>query len=209
MLVLVFDTETTGLPSSRIISPDTLQLWPHIVQLSYVIYDTENNDIVYSSDSIVKVKESVTITEDSSKFHKITNEISQTKGIKLDKVFDDFFQRLKNVDMIVGHNISFDINMVKVELLRIIYEESNISDVRLKECKCDLHLLTNFKNICCTLQDSIKICNIKALDRFGKEYLKYPKLIELHQILFDIKNSRYWSFSSWVRRLDGFFAIHQ
>ena len=87
--------------------------------------------------------------------------------------------------MIVGHNISFDINMVKVELLRIIYEESNISDVRLKECKCDLHLLTNFKNICCTLQDSITICNIKALDRFGKEYLKYPKLIELHQTLFD------------------------
>jgi DNA polymerase III epsilon subunit-like protein len=185
MLVLVFDTETTGLPSSRIISPDTLPLWPHIVQLSYVIYDTENNDIVYSSDSIVKVKESVIITEDSSKFHKITNEISQTKGIKLDNVLDDFFHHLKKVDMIVGHNISFDINMVKVELLRIIYEESNISDVRLKECKYDLHLLTNFKNICCTLQDSITICNIKALDRFGKEYLKYPKLIELHQILFD------------------------
>ena len=98
MLVLVFDTETTGLPSSRVINPDTLNLWPHIVQLSYVIYDTENNDIVYTSDSIVKVKKNVNITEDSSRFHKITNEISQTKGIKLDEVLNGFFKYLKTVE---------------------------------------------------------------------------------------------------------------
>ena len=46
MRVLVFDTETTGLPKSKFISPDTLNLWPHIVQFSFVIYDTEENDIV-------------------------------------------------------------------------------------------------------------------------------------------------------------------
>ena len=185
MLVLVFDTETTGLPSSRVINPDTLNLWPHIVQLSYVIYDTENNDIVYTSDSIVKVKKNVNITEDSSRFHKITNEISQTKGIKLDEVLNGFFKYLKTVDIIVGHNISFDINMVKVELLRIIYEENDITPNKLKDCKSDLHLLTNFNNICCTLQDSIKFCDIKAVDKFGHPYLKYPKLIELHQKLFE------------------------
>ena len=44
MRVLVFDTETTGLPKSKIINPDTLNLWPHIVQFSYIIYDTVLND---------------------------------------------------------------------------------------------------------------------------------------------------------------------
>ena len=55
MRVLVFDTETTGLPKSKIINPDTLNLWPYIVQFSYVIYDTDVNDMVVSSDNIVKV----------------------------------------------------------------------------------------------------------------------------------------------------------
>jgi hypothetical protein len=41
MRVLVFDTETTGLPKSKFISPDTLHLWPDIVQCSFIIYDTD------------------------------------------------------------------------------------------------------------------------------------------------------------------------
>jgi hypothetical protein len=55
----------------------------------------------------------------------------------------------------------------------------------MSKCKHNLHLLTNFKNICCTLKDSIKICDIKAIDKSGKSYLKYPKLVELHEKLFE------------------------
>ena len=53
MRFLVFDTETTGLPSSKIINPDTLNLWPHIVQFSYVIYDTEINDIIETLSDLI------------------------------------------------------------------------------------------------------------------------------------------------------------
>lgn len=45
--------------------------------------------------------------------------------------------------------------------------------------------MTNYKNIYCTLQESIDLCNIKAFDKFGREYVKYPKLSELHIKLFD------------------------
>ena len=184
MRVLVFDTETTGLPGSRIINPDTLNLWPHIVQFSYVIYDTDLNDIVESSDTIVKVKENILISEESSKIHGITNEISKKKGIDVDLVLNDFFYHFRNSDLLVGHNVSFDINMIKVELLRLIYDNSSsISEI--KAYKYNLHFLTNFKNICCTLKDSTELCNIKAIDKFGKEYVKFPKLIELHQKLFE------------------------
>ena len=186
MRVLVFDTETTGLPKSKIMNPDTLNLWPHIVQFSYVIYDTELNDIIESSDTIVKLKDGITIPEDSIKIHGITNESSQRNGINIDLILNDFFYHLRNVDLLVGHNISFDINMIKVELLRFIYEtKSNISENEIKAYKYNLHFLTNYKNICCTLQDSIDLCNIKAIDKFGKEYTKFPKLLELHQKLFE------------------------
>ena len=73
MRVLVFDTETTGLPGSRIINPDTLKLWPDIVQFSYVIYDTDLSDIVQSSDDIIRVKDEIIIPEESTKIHGITN----------------------------------------------------------------------------------------------------------------------------------------
>ena len=186
MRVLVFDTETTGLPKSKIINPDTLNLWPHIVQFSYIIYDTVLNDIVETCDSIVKLEDGITIPEDSTKIHGITDEISKKNGIDIDLILEDFFYHLRNVDLLVGHNVSFDINMIKVELLRIIYENHlNISEDEIKTIKYNLHFLTNYKNICCTLQSSIELCNIKAINKFGKEYVKFPKLLELHQKLFE------------------------
>ena len=184
MRVLVFDTETTGLPQTKILNPDTLHQWPTIVQFSYIIYDLSLNDIVESKDYVVKVPESILISEESSKIHGITNEISSKKGILVDEVLNEFFYYLKDVDWIIGHNVSFDINMIKVELLRIIYNKKLITQ-QLKMYKYDLHFITNYKNICCTLQDSIQFCNIQAIDKFGRPYLKYPKLVELHQKLFD------------------------
>jgi DNA polymerase III epsilon subunit-like protein len=183
MLVLVFDTETTGLPQSKIISPDTLKLWPHIVQFSYVIYDTDANDIVVSMDNIIKVEEDVVISDGSIELHGITKEISQNKGCKISKTLNIFLKYLKTVNVLVGHNIEFDIKMVKVELLRLIY--SDMSDEKSRKYKNYLYDLSNFENIYCTMKSSIELCSIKTLDKFGKEYNKYPKLIELHQKLFN------------------------
>jgi DNA polymerase III epsilon subunit-like protein len=184
MRVLVFDTETTGLPETKILNPDTLHQWPNIVQFSYVIFDLSLNDITESKDYIIKLSENILISEESTKIHGITNEMCASKGILIDEVLNEFFYHLRDVDLIIGHNISFDINMIKVELLRIIYNEK-LSSQQLKTYKYDLHYITNYKNVCCTLHDSIEFCNIQAINKFGKPYLKYPKLIELHQKLFD------------------------
>jgi|LauGreSuBDMM15SN_2_FD.fasta_scaffold01260_5 DNA polymerase III epsilon subunit-like protein len=186
MRVIVFDTETTGLPQSKIINPDTLTSWPHIVQFSYVVYDVSNNDIPISFDKVVKLTDGITIPEDSTLIHGITNEMSIKTGFPIYEILDKFFHSLKNADMLVGHNISFDINMVKVELLRLIYSNNfNVSEKEITRYKYNLHLLTNFTNIYCTLQESIDFCNIKAVSKYGKEYLKYPKLVELHKKLFE------------------------
>jgi|1048.fasta_scaffold90823_1 DNA polymerase III epsilon subunit-like protein len=196
MRILVFDTETTGLPKSKIISPDTLNQWPHIVQFSFVIYDTELNDIVVAIDNIVKLTDTgIVISEDSIKLHGITHEISQTKGVKLSKLLHMFCSYLKNVDVLVGHNVSFDINLVKIEILRLIYS-SHISDDKIIKYKNNLHVLTNFTNVYCTMQNAIELCGIKLTDKFGKEYNKFPKLLELHQKLFNsVPNNLHNSFN--------------
>jgi len=192
MRILVFDTETTGLPQTKIMSPDTLHLWPHILQFSYIIYDTKINSIVESVDSIIKLN-NIKISDESTKIHGITNEISNEKGEELELILNEFFYYLKNVDLLVGHNISFDINMVRVELLRLIYSDKN---EKMIEHKYNLHFITNYKKICCTLKNSIELCNLEAKDKKGNKYLKYPKLLELHQKLFDsIPNNLHNSFN--------------
>jgi len=185
MRVLIFDTETTGLPKSRSINPDSLHLWPHIVQFSYIIYDVTDNDICVIEDNIIRVADDVEISQESAAIHGITNEISKSGGVDLNQVLSGFFGALKNVDMLVGHNISFDINVVVVELLRIIYNQSNTVPVdELLSYKTYLHMLNNYQNIHCTMQNSIDMCAIKVMGKNGREYNKFPKLSELHQKLF-------------------------
>lgn len=188
MRVLVFDTETTGLPQTKTIGVDTLDLWPHIVQFSFVIYDDYNNKILNTENYIVKVPDNFIIPEDSIKFHGITNEISKTKGVKIEYVLNDFFHYLLEADKVVGHNVEFDINMVRVELMRIInLNPDSICKEALYIYNFNLKFLTTIKNIHCTLQESIDLCNIKATSKTGKEYVKFPKLEELHQKLFNAK----------------------
>jgi DNA polymerase III epsilon subunit-like protein len=184
MRTLVFDTETTGLPKTQIISPETLNTWPHVVQFSYIIFDTESNKIVKIKDCIIKVPDNVVITEENSKIHGITTEISMTKGVSLKPVLEEFFEDLNTADHIVGHNVSFDINMIKVELNRLIVETLDVNEVvNLHEC---LTVLKTSNNIYCTMQESIELCNIEMKDKFGRTYKKFPKLVELYQKMFNV-----------------------
>jgi len=185
MRFLVFDTETTGLPKTKFISPSTLEEWPYIVQFSFIIYDSSLNDIVESKDYLIKLPENVSIPEESTKIHRITNEMSQNTGVPINEILNEFFYYLRGpVDRLIGHNIEFDLNMLKVEMLRII-NKNLITSEQMKLYKYDLHFLNNYENISCTLKDSIEFCNIQAISKTGRTYLKYPSLIELHEKLFN------------------------
>lgn len=176
------------MPETKIINPDTLNLWPNIVQLSYIVYDVSKNRILNVVDSIVKLDEKNIISEESTKIHGITNEMSQNSGLEIEILITEMFAYLKRVDLIVGHNISFDINILMVELLRLIYlKKDQMIQSDLIRYKHYLHFITNAKNVCCTMKLAKDLCQIKAISKLGNEYLKFPKLIELHEKLFTEK----------------------
>lgn len=183
MHVLVFDTETTGLPKIKFINKDTLHLWPHIVQFSYIIFDTETNSIVKIKDYIIKVPDYIVISEDNSKIHGITNDISLSKGINIVEVFEEFFDDFNNSEYVVGHNVSFDLNIIKVELNRLIYANSNNKITNFQKY---LNILDTSQKIYCTMQVSIDLCAIETKDKFGRTYNKFPKLLELYKKLFNV-----------------------
>ena len=184
MRTLVFDTETTSLPQSKSITPSALHLWPHIVQFSYVIFDMELNKTVKIKDSVIKVPHGFTITEENSKIHGITTEISLAKGVDLLPVLEEFFEDLKTADHIVGHNVSFDINIVKVELHRLILKCLDVDEViKFQEYLTTINTSTKFY---CTMQETIELCDIEMKDKYGRPYKKFPKLVELYQKMFGV-----------------------
>jgi DNA polymerase-3 subunit alpha len=138
------------------------------------------NKIVKIKDSIIKVPDGFTITEENAKIHGITTEISLAKGVDLLPVLEEFFADFDSSDHIVGHNVSFDINMIKAELQRLIM---NSSDKKLQEYLTKINTSTKFY---CTMQETIELCAIELKDKYGRPYKKFPKLVELYQKMFGV-----------------------
>ena len=183
MKILFFDTETTGLPPRKRVLDVTT--WPSIVQLSYIIYDPDADTVLKIYDSVVKVKEDVVISEGSVALHGISRAISQEKGREIEFVLDDFYEDVTKVDLVVAHNMDFDLNVMKVEFMRLALLHA---DLRATYKKC-LDYLDTIKqcnhNSYCTMQSTIYVCNIEAITKNGDKYKKYPKLVELYKHLFN------------------------
>ena len=73
MKILVFDTETTGLPikdeNGKEPSIYDYDKWPYIIQISYILYDLSTNDTIIKND-YVKIDNSIIIPDESFKIHK-------------------------------------------------------------------------------------------------------------------------------------------
>jgi DNA polymerase III epsilon subunit-like protein len=171
MKVLVFDTETTGLPEENNASILDTFRWPYIVQLSFIYYDSEINDVIDYYDNVIKLPDNITIPEDSIRIHGITNEIMREKGINIITALKKFNDILKDCDIVVAHNISFDKRMIMVECIR-----NKISQYFTRG--------QNKKPEFCTMKNSKNICKIKMVNFKGEEYFKSPKLSELYTFIF-------------------------
>jgi DNA polymerase III epsilon subunit-like protein len=195
MKIAVFDTETTGLPKTKILNDESLALWPHVVQFSYIIYDTELQKIIKKVDFVIKIPTNINISDEVSDIHGITNFISQNSQYKMDDALILFSNDYLNygIDLIVGHNLSFDINMLKIELMREIGQVIDTINKRqfsqlldsLNDMNQESQKSPESPNLYCTMLKSIELCNLKMKTKYGKEYLKFPKLSELHMKLFN------------------------
>ena len=162
MKVLVFDTETTGLIDKVDKKYKRYNLYPHIVQLSWILYDTTKNKLIDYCDDIIRIPEGIIIPEESIKVHKITNEIMREKGINIFDSITKFNNAYIDCDILVAHNLEFDIGMITSEMVR-----NSIIPI------FDLTVRKTY----CTMMNNIDFCAIIRKNRYG-EYLKWPKLIE-------------------------------
>ena len=167
MLALIFDTETTGLPKEKA-TFENLEEWPHIVQLSYILFNTATNSIVLSKNVYVKIPKNIEISEKAFQVHGISRDYLNLNGEHIKKVLYDFNRILKIANILIGHNISFDKKILTVEFLR--------NNIR--------HYFTSSKKYHCTMKENINFCNIIKYNKNNQEYKKFPTLMELFNILF-------------------------
>ena len=174
MKVLAFDTETTGLPASYNLSLTDVAKWPHVLQLSYIVFDTVTKEIIDYTDHIIRLDDDVAITADSIAIHHITKERSQHDGIPMSMALWEFSQAAREADIIVGHNIQFDKNMLTVE-----FHRNNMPNGLYR----DGQPLPEY----CTMKETVDFCKLPRLNttsRMTNFQYKWPTLAELHTCLF-------------------------
>jgi hypothetical protein len=180
MKILVFDTETTGKIDKYYDLSET-EKQPYIVQFSSVMYDTDKNN-VFIHDNIIKIPRKIVIPQECINIHGITQEKTQSEGVILYNVLNEFFVKVKDADYIIGHNLEFDVKMLIIEFHRL--KEESGYDEAYEQIIDYFEKGKQFNSKCfCTMKNTADICKLENPNKKSKEY-KYPRLGELHKHLF-------------------------
>lgn len=162
-MILVFDTETNGLPKNWKAPVTDLDNWPRIIQLAFATFSDEGEFIDSYCELIVPDGWEVP----TDKFW-VDNGYSQDSsimfGVPIQEAMTTLLVSLQSCSTIVAHNMSFDEKIVGAEMIRLGLKSEN------KPTKI------------CTKESSTEYCAIPNQNGFGS--FKWPKLEELHKKLF-------------------------
>ena len=162
-MYLIFDTETTGLPKRWDAPLSDSDNWPRCIQIAWQIHDAKGNLITHK-DYLIQ-PDDFTIPFDSEQIHGISTALATSEGVPLATVLSEFEEALKEVSFVVGHNVSFDRNIMGAEFIR-----AGLADPLDQKAVIDT----------CT-EETAQLCQLPG-GRGGK--FKLPTLGELYHFLF-------------------------
>ena len=116
-MFLIFDTETTGLPKRWDAPISDAENWPRCVQVAWQLHD-QYGTLVEHKDFIV-APDGFDIPFESEQIHGISTALAQKQGVPLIEVLFAFEATLSRTQFVVGHNVSFDVNIMGAELHRL------------------------------------------------------------------------------------------
>ncbi len=159
MKILVFDTETTGFIDKK--NP-SLEVQPHIIQFAGILWELHNGVYKELERKDILIHPGISIPYGASQVHHIYD-IDIKDALPMERHIDEIMNFLGQADMIIGHNIEYDEDMIKLELAR----------------QQKLHMYHPAGTLC-TMKSTVDFC---ALQGNGERF-KYPKLGELYKKLF-------------------------
>lgn len=162
-MILIYDTETTGLPRDWKAPLTDSDNWPRLVQLAWQLHDGTGKLISRGNHIVTPV--GFTIPYNAAKVHGITTERAQNDGQPLGDVLEAFDRDLAKATYVMGHNIEFDVNIVGAEYHRLAQDLAKLIDKPVIDSK----------------NEATDFCAIPG-GRGGQ--FKWPTLTELHKKLF-------------------------
>lgn len=162
MVYLFFDTETTGLPKNYKAPSTDVDNWPRLVQLSWILKAGKDREL--SRGDFVIRPDGFVIPEEASNVHGITTERALKEGVGAKEAVYYFLGAARVADVLVGHNVDFDMHVVGAELVRA-WKKDYLGGMKVLD----------------TMKASVDHC---AIEVPGRSSYKWPKLMELHKKLF-------------------------
>ncbi len=115
-MYLIFDTETTGLPKNYEAPLTDFDNWPRLVQIAWQLHD--NTGKLISAKNFMVKPEGFLIPYNAQKVHGISTERALEEGKPLLEVLEAFRDDTKKSQIVIGHNIEFDVAIMGAEYLR-------------------------------------------------------------------------------------------
>lgn len=161
MKIIVFDTETTGLP----INSDDLDLQPYICQFAAIIYEYDGSNWAEAEVIDILIRPLIPIPLMATALHGIKDEDVTDQPV-FSEVVDQIIEAFQKSDVAVAHNLSFDQKIIEVELARLGRPKQFLPPQTFD-----------------TMNETRELCQIP-----GKNgNFRAPRLMNLHQILFEEK----------------------
>ena len=160
-MVLIFDTETTGLPKNWKAPMTQVDNWPRVIQLALILSDLHGKEISRGK-HLIKPDQWKIPKEKFWIENGFDNDISLANGIPITEVLNYFFTDLQKCNYMVSHNMAFDYNVLGAEMIRANLKGKKVDRI-------------------CTMEIGTAYCKLPG--RYGS--YKWPKLIELHYKLFN------------------------
>ncbi|KJK22089.1 hypothetical protein UB46_23520 [Burkholderiaceae bacterium 16] len=164
--ILFYDTETSGLPQWSLPSEDPSQ--PHITQIAAELHDEDTGTTLAFMDLLIR-PDGWTIPEELEALTGITNEKAERFGVPIEKAMPLLLNMWRKAELRIAHNESFDMRMVRIEMMRLMAHDAPIHD----EWKTSPAF--------CTQSKSTKIINLPPTEKMlaaGRRTPKSPNLGE-------------------------------
>ena len=210
--VMIFDTETTGLPDrvpgAKWGSAGEYWSWnmndryarARIVSIAWALVRSYNRDALGGE----IIREYIRYPEGfneipTTEIHGITMDHALEKGIPFADIFENcgLEDAILGCDYMIGHNVMFDVHILQNELYRLGTDTA-------MECVMKMDMMKSLGRIICTGEVGKEICQLEFKSRGGKDTnrikkFKMPKLKELHSHLMGVEHEEQHSACGDVR----------
>lgn len=171
MILMAFDTETTGIPQWKLPSDDPAQ--PHLVSLAFILHNTDDGSTLQEQHWIVR-PDGWTIPDEVAAIHGITTEYAEEQGVPLEDVLNIFGRACATAGQRVAFGAPFDVRILRIAMVRAGWSRDEIGNFfALHPVEC---IMTAAGPLC-------RLTPTDAMMATNRRTFKSPKLGEAYEVL--------------------------